>query len=192
MFRTVLICKKRKTPRTPESNEEYIDMAYNPKTESVISWSKGTFPQASSETQPHYVSPRQITTTLAPGKESEELDEKAEPMYEEMEKYMWITKGKRCSCRPILWTCIHWHNFLCTILHETERKSMHSLNKLNVFSIPALFFQCIMYMLIIECLHFQFEQFIASKKFTFVQIETIPPSLVCVCFEYDNSCWVYC
>ena len=34
-----------------------------------------------------------------------------------------------------------------------------------------------MYMLIIECLNFQFEQFIiASKKFTltFVQIETIP------------------
>ena len=88
MFRAVLVYKKRKTRKEPESNEEYIDMSYNPKTESVISWSKGTFPKATSQTQPHYVSPRQITTTLAPGKESEELDEKAEPMYEEMEKYI--------------------------------------------------------------------------------------------------------
>ena len=60
-------------------------MDRNAKTESV-SWSKSTRPQVTFPTQPHYVSPRQTSTKLAPGKKLEEFDEKAEPTYEDMEK----------------------------------------------------------------------------------------------------------
>ena len=80
--------KKAKTHRSTESNEEYMDMDYNAKTEAV-SCSGGSLPQAPYQTIPHYVSPSPTSTNIASGNGSEELDQKAEPMYEEleMEKY---------------------------------------------------------------------------------------------------------